>query len=63
MPSILIAMVVILALAGLVIYYVAYPHRDEESGLGETLRDMGDRLPILEEDPGDTPGRHAPGTD
>ncbi len=37
MLSIVVAMVVILALAALVLYYVAFPHRDHREGSGRWL--------------------------
>ena len=37
MLSIVVAMVVIVALAALVLYYVAFPHRGDEAGSGRWL--------------------------
>ena len=75
MISVLVAMLVILALAGLVVLYVAYPHRGEEvpnaPWVGDALRRGVDALPTLDNqreqagDPGVTAtaaparGRHA----
>lgn len=53
MLSIAIAMIVILAVCGLVVTYVAFPHRGEEvpgaPWLGEAMTKATDRLPLLEE--------------
>ena len=50
--SILLAMLVILVLAGVVVLYVAYPHRGEEMPhtpwVGEAMRKGVDRLPTLD---------------
>lgn len=52
MLSIVIAMLVILVLAGLVVLYVAYPHRGEDvphtPWVGEAMRKGVDRLPTLD---------------
>lgn len=52
MVSILLAMLVILALAGLVVVYVAYPHRGAEvphtPWVGRLLQDGVRRLPTLD---------------
>ena len=52
MLSIVIAMLVILALAGLVVLYVAYPHRGEDvphtPWVGEAMRKGVHRLPTLD---------------
>lgn len=54
MLSIVVAMVVIVALAALVLYYVAYPHREQDdrsdSWLGETMRRVRRSLRTLGED-------------
>jgi hypothetical protein len=51
--SIFIAMLAILVLAGLVVVYVAYPHRGEEMPvapqLGDAMRKGVDALPTLED--------------
>ena len=48
-----IAMVVILVVAGLVVTYVAFPHRGEEipgaSWLGDAMSKANDRLPKLQD--------------
>ena len=68
MIPVLVAMLVILALAGLVVLYVAYPHRGEEvpnaPWVGDALRKGVDALPTLDnqreqETPAAAPGRHA----
>jgi hypothetical protein len=52
-------MVVIVALAGLVVTFVAFPHRGEEvpgaSWLGDGMRSAVDALPVLEDAAGDEP--------
>ncbi len=52
MLAILLAMLVILALAAVVVVYVAFPHRGEEvpnaSWVGEALRKGVDALPTLD---------------
>ena len=51
MIFIIIAMLVILAVAGLVVVYVAYPHRGEEMPnapwVGEALKKTVDAVPTL----------------
>jgi hypothetical protein len=51
MIYIIIAMLVILAVAGLVVVYVAYPHRGEEMPnapwVGEALKKTVDAVPTL----------------
>lgn len=73
MIPVLVAMLVILALAGLVVLYVAYPHRGEDvpnaPWVGDALRKGVDALPTLDnqreqETPPapaapSAPGRHA----
>lgn len=55
MLPILIAMLVILALAGLVLVYAAFPHRGEQvpavPWLGEAMERASDALPVLEAEP------------
>jgi hypothetical protein len=50
--SVLVAMLVILALAALVVLYVAYPHRGEDvpnaPWVGDALRKGVDALPTLD---------------
>lgn len=50
--SVLVAMLVIIALAGLVVLYVAYPHRGEEvpnaPWVGEAMKKGVDALPTLD---------------
>jgi hypothetical protein len=65
--SILLAMLVILVLAGVVVLYVAYPHRGEEMPhtpwVGEAMRKGVDRLPTLDnqrENQHDHPHQHQP---
>ena len=52
MLSIVFAMLVILAIAGAVVLYVAYPHRGEEvphtPWVGEAMRKGVDALPTLD---------------
>lgn len=56
MLSILIAMVVILVVSGLVVAYVAFPHRGEEvpgmPWLGDAMTRGVEALPTLDEDEG-----------
>ncbi len=51
-----IAMLVILVISGLVVAYVAYPHRGEEvpgaPWLGDAMNKATDALPTLDEDEG-----------
>ena len=53
---ILIAMLVIVTLAGLVLAYVAFPHRGEDlpvaPWLGEAMNSAADRLPTVEPEDG-----------
>lgn len=59
MLAIVLTMLVILAVAGLVVAYVAYPHRGLEMPaapwLGERMRQGVEALPVLEEEV--VPGR------
>jgi hypothetical protein len=54
-----IAMIVILAVAGLVVTYVAFPHRGEDipgaSWLGDAMSKANDRLPKLQDGDLDEP--------
>ncbi|MDH2416917.1 hypothetical protein [Nocardioides sp. CER19] len=56
MLFILITMLVIVAVAGLVLAYAAFPHRGEElpvaPWLGEAMNTAADRLPTLEPEDG-----------
>jgi len=62
--SILVAMVVIVGVAGLVIFYVAFPHRGEEptSGgwLGEMMTKARRSVVTLDEEDGDAAVRRRP---
>jgi hypothetical protein len=53
---ILITMLVIIALAGVVLVYVAFPHRGEDlpvaPWLGDAMNTAADRLPTLEPEVG-----------
>ena len=55
-----IAMIVILALAGLVVTYVAFPHRGEDipgaPWLGDAMAKANDKLPKLQDGDLDEPG-------
>ena len=61
-----IAMIVILVVAGLVVTYVAFPHRGENvpgaSWLGSVMSKANDRLPKLQDgdldEQGDHPDQH-----
>lgn len=63
MLPILIAMLVIVAVAALVVTYVAFPHRGEEvpgaSWLGDAMAKGVEALPTLEEDEAMDPTRGA----
>lgn len=52
MISVLLAMLGIVALAGLVVLYVAYPHRGQDvpnaAWVGDVMRKGVDRLPTLD---------------
>ena len=52
MLFVVIAMLVALAVAGLVVVYVAYPHRGEDlpavPWLGEAMNRAADAVPVLE---------------
>lgn len=54
MISIVIAMVLIVALAGAIVVYVAYPHRGEDvpsaPWVGDAMRKGVDMLPTLDHD-------------
>jgi len=56
-----IAMLVILVVSGLVVAYVAYPHRGEEMPhapwLGDAMNKATDAMPTLDEDEGPEPKR------
>jgi hypothetical protein len=56
-----LAMFVILVVSGLVVVYVAYPHRGKEMPqapwLGEAMDKATDALPTLDEDEGTDPKR------
>jgi hypothetical protein len=53
MLLLLLAMILILLLAGIVVAYVAYPHRGEElpvaPWLGDAMKRGVDALPVLED--------------
>jgi hypothetical protein len=57
MTQIVVAMVVIVLLAGVVVAYVAFPHRGEEMPgvpwLGHLMRKGARSLPTVEPEPGD----------
>ncbi len=57
MTQIVVAMVVIVLLAGVVVVYVAFPHRGEDlpgvPWLGRLMRKGADSLPTVEPEPGD----------
>ena len=57
MTQIVVAMVVIVLLAGVVVVYVAYPHRGEDlpgaPWLGRLMRKGARSLPTVEPEPGD----------
>lgn len=54
MLFVVIAMLVVLAVAGLVVVYVAYPHRGEEvpaaPWLGEAMTRATEAAPVLEQE-------------
>jgi hypothetical protein len=56
-----LAMLVILVVSGLVVAYVAFPHRDKEMPhapwLGDAMNKATDAMPTLEEDEGTDPKR------
>lgn len=60
MLSILVAMLVILGISGLVVTYVAFPHRGEEvpgaPWLGDAMSKGVDALPTLDESEMANPG-------
>lgn len=55
MVTIVLAMLLIMILAGVVVLYVAFPHRGEDvphaPWVGEALRKGVDRLPTLDNQP------------
>ena len=59
MTQIVVAMVVIVLLAGVVVVYVAFPHRGEDlpgaPWLGRLMRKGARSLPTVEPEPGDEP--------
>lgn len=62
MLVVVIAMLVVLAVAGLVVVYVAYPHRGEEvpaaPWLGEVLGRAAGAAPLVEPEYEDSERRH-----
>jgi hypothetical protein len=56
-----LAMLVILVVSGLVVAYVAFPHRDKEMPhapwLGDAMNKATDAVPTLDEDEGTDPRR------
>ena len=56
-----LAMLVILVVSGLVVAYVAFPHRGEEMPgapwLGDAMNKATDAMPTLDEDEGTDPDR------
>lgn len=56
MIAIVLIMLAVLVVAGLVVVYVAYPHRGEEvpgaPWLGDVMTRAADAVPTLEEDEG-----------
>jgi hypothetical protein len=56
-----LAMLFILAVSGLIVAYVAYPHRGKEMPqapwLGDAMNKATDALPTLDEDEGTDPNR------
>ncbi len=62
MLVVVIAMLVVLAVAGLVVVYVAYPHRGEEvpaaPWLGEALGRAAEAAPLVEPAYEDSERRH-----
>ena len=62
MLFIVIAMLVALVVAGLVVVYVAYPHRGEEvpaaPWLGEAMSKAADAAPVLELEYEDSERKH-----
>jgi hypothetical protein len=61
---ILLAMLVIVGVAGLVLFYVAYPHRGETpekaEWLGDAMTRAAEKLPTLDETDGDAAVRPRP---
>ena len=64
MLPILLAMLVIVAIAGLVLFYVAFPHRGETPAqaewLGDAMTRAADKLTTLDETDGDAAVRPRP---
>lgn len=64
MLPILLAMLVIVGVAGLVLFYVAYPHRgetpDKAEWLGDAMTRAADKLTTLDETDGDAAVRPRP---
>ena len=62
MLFIVISMLVVLVVAGLVVVYVAFPHRGEEvpaaPWLGEAMNRAADAAPVLEPEYEDTEPKH-----
>ena len=62
MLPILIAMLVIVALAGLIMAFVAFPHRGEDMPgvpwLGEAMSSAVDAMPTLDAEPAEQQGAH-----
>ena len=62
MISIIVTMLVILVLAGLVVVYVAYPHRGEDvpaaPWLGEAMSKAVDAAPLVEPEYEDSERKH-----
>ena len=60
---ILISMLVIVAVAGLVVVFVAFPHRGEDipgaAWLGDGLAKAVDALPVIDPEVEDQAGEHA----
>ena len=58
---IILAMLVILVVSGLVVAYVAFPHRDKEMPhapwLGDAMNKATEAVPTLDEDEGTDPRR------
>lgn len=66
MLPILLAMLVIIAIAGLVLFYVAFPHRGETpekaEWLGDAMTRAADKVTTLDETDGDAAVRPRPDT-
>ena len=65
MLPILLTMVLVVAVAGLVLFYVAFPHRGQKptqgEWLGEAMTRATTRVTILDETDGDAAVRPRPG--